>query len=89
MRAILDTSVFIAREVDRPLGPLPEEVAVSVVTLSELRHGVPAARDHRDRARRLATLEAARLVAAPLPIDERVGTSRPACGYRCARSGGR
>jgi predicted nucleic acid-binding protein len=73
MQALLDTSVFIAREQERPLGGLPEEVAVSVVTLSELRHGVLAAVDHEVRARRLATLEAARLVGAPLLIDERVG----------------
>ena len=35
MQAVLDTSVFIAREQERPLGTLPEEVAVSVVTLSD------------------------------------------------------
>jgi predicted nucleic acid-binding protein len=73
MQALLDTSVFIAREQERPLGPLPEQVAVSVVTLSELRHGVLAAEGHEVRARRLATLEAARQIGAPLPIDERVG----------------
>jgi predicted nucleic acid-binding protein len=73
MQALLDTSVFIAREQERPLGRLPEEVAVSVVTLSELRHGVLAAGDHEVRARRLATLEAARQIGAPLLVDERVG----------------
>ena len=73
MRAVLDTSVFIAREADRPLGQLPDEVAVSVVTLSELRHGVLAAEDRATRARRLGTLEAARRVGRPLPIDEPVG----------------
>lgn len=73
MRAILDTSVFIAREHGRPLGELPDEVAVSVVTLSELRHGVLVAQDHVARATRLSTLEAARRIAAPLCIDESVG----------------
>lgn len=72
MRALLDTSVFIAREQARPLGELPEEVAVSVVTISELRHGVLAAEDHASRAVRLKTLEAARRLGAPLPIDEPV-----------------
>ena len=73
MRALLDTSVFIAREQSRPLAELPEEVAVSVVTVSELRHGVLAAEDHAVRALRLSTLEAARRLSRPLPIDEAVG----------------
>lgn len=73
MQAILDTSVFIAREQERPLGDLPDEVAVSVVTLSELRHGVLAADGHERMARRLSTLEAARQIAKPLVIDEAVG----------------
>lgn len=73
MRAVLDTSVFIAREQARPLASLPDEVGVSVVTLSELRHGVLAAGDHTRRAQRLSTLEAARKIGKPLVIDEAVG----------------
>jgi predicted nucleic acid-binding protein len=73
VQAILDTSVFIAREQERPLGDLPDEVAVSVVTLSELRHGVLAAPGHEQMAQRLSTLEAARQIAKPLVIDETVG----------------
>lgn len=73
MQAILDTSIFIAREQERPLGSLPDEVAVSVVTLSELRHGVLAANGHERMAQRLSTLEAARQIAKPLTIDEMVG----------------
>ncbi|MGH2713107.1 MAG: PIN domain-containing protein [Thermoleophilaceae bacterium] len=73
MRAVLDTSVFIAREHQRPLGELPDEVGVSVVTLSELRHGVLAAEDHARRSRRLSTLEAARRIGRPLVIDDAVG----------------
>lgn len=73
MQAILDTSVFIAREQERPLGNLPDEVAVSVVTLSELRHGVLSADGHERMAQRLSTLEAARQIASPLVIDEAVG----------------
>jgi predicted nucleic acid-binding protein len=72
VRAILDTSVFIAREQERPLGELPDEVAVSVVTLSELRHGVLAADDHAQRAVRLRTLEMARRLGGPLVVDEAV-----------------
>jgi predicted nucleic acid-binding protein len=73
VRAVLDTSVFIAREQSRPLERLPEEVAVTVVTLSELRHGVLAADDHATRAVRLRTLEAARRLGPPLVLDEQVG----------------
>jgi predicted nucleic acid-binding protein len=73
LRAVLDTSVFIAREQRRPLAELPEEVAVSIVTISELRYGVLAAADHADRAVRLSTLEAARRIGKPLAIDEAVG----------------
>ena len=73
MHALLDTSVFIAREQGRPLGKLPGEVAVSVVTISELRYGVLAAADHATRAVRLSTLEAARRLGRPLVIDEAVG----------------
>ena len=73
MRALLDTSVFIAREQGRPLGELPEEVAVSVVTISELRYGVLAAADHETRALRLSTLETARRLGEPLAIDKPVG----------------
>lgn len=57
---LLDTSVFIARETDRPLGPLPERVAVSVVTLGELELGVLAAIDDDVRARRADMLALAR-----------------------------
>jgi predicted nucleic acid-binding protein len=73
VRALLDTSVFVAREQRRPLGELPDEVAVSVVTISELRYGVLAAADHETRALRLSTLEAARRIGGPLVLDEPVG----------------
>lgn len=58
MRGLLDTSVFIALESGRPLDEqrLPEESAISVVTLGELHAGVLAATDVHIRARRLATL---------------------------------
>lgn len=60
MRGLLDTSVFIAAESGRPLRAdlLPEESAVSVVTLAELQAGVLAAVDVATRARRLLTLDA-------------------------------
>lgn len=67
---LLDTSVFIARETARPLGELPEHVAVSVVTIGELYLGVLNA-DDEIRARRADTLALAR-GADPVPISEAV-----------------
>jgi predicted nucleic acid-binding protein len=70
---LADTSVFIARESGRGLDVdrLPDQIAVSVVTVGELRAGVLAAGDLDTRDRRLATLTQA-LGLQPLPIDERV-----------------
>lgn len=68
---LLDTSVFIAREDGRPLGELPERVAVSVVTIGELQLGVLSAADDDVRARRADTLALAR-AADPIPISEAV-----------------
>lgn len=66
---LLDTSVFIAREAGRPLGKLPDRVAVSVVTIGELQLGVLAAADDETRARRADTLSLAR-TADPLALGE-------------------
>ena len=59
-RGVLDTTVFIAAESGRSLNEelLPEESAISVITLAELQAGVLAAKDTQTRARRLATLDA-------------------------------
>jgi predicted nucleic acid-binding protein len=74
--AILDTSIFIARERGRPLGrPLPEQVGVSVVTLAVLERGVLAARDSDTRAQRLATLTRVRKQTAGLPANERIASA--------------
>lgn len=73
MIALADTSVFIARETGRPLRARPpDEVAVSVVTIGELRLGVLLAGDVETRHRRLATLQVA-LAVEPIPIDAAVG----------------
>ena len=60
MKGLLDTSVFIAAESGRPLdgSRIPDESAVSVVTVAELQAGVLAASDVDVRARRLLTLDA-------------------------------
>ncbi len=70
----MDTSVFIARESGRPLGALPERVAVSVVTIGELQLGVLSAKDSAARRRRAATLALAR-TADPLPVSEAIMVS--------------
>jgi predicted nucleic acid-binding protein len=70
--ALADTSLFIAVEQDRPLSQRPpQRVAVSVVTVGELRLGVLAAKTGETRARRLETLSKVQELD-PLPIDEQV-----------------
>jgi predicted nucleic acid-binding protein len=66
---LLDTSVFIAREVNRSLGELPDRVTLSVVTIGELELGVLSATDAASRARRAGTLALARTVD-PVQISE-------------------
>ena len=89
-RGLLDTSVFIAREAGRPLDGklLPEESAISAVTVGELQAGVLAAGDTDVRARRLATLEALSDVEV-LAIDEVVAASWARLRVHLAESGRR
>jgi predicted nucleic acid-binding protein len=70
---LADTSLFIADEGGRPtrLERFPDALAVSVVTIGELRAGVLVAEDLDVRDRRLATLTRA-LELDPVPIDQRV-----------------
>jgi predicted nucleic acid-binding protein len=69
---ILDTSVFVAREQDRPPGGLPEQGRISVVTVAELRIGVLVAANPSVRAQRMRTLTAVEGLDA-LPVDDAVG----------------
>jgi predicted nucleic acid-binding protein len=69
---VLDTSVFIAQESGRPLGPLPRVAAVSVVTLAELYLGVLMAEETTTRTQRLRTLSEVEALFEPLPIDRTV-----------------
>ncbi|MGH8987062.1 MAG: PIN domain-containing protein [Acidimicrobiales bacterium] len=73
MRALLDTSFFVATEAGRPLGEIKRvtETEVSVVTLAELTVGVLMA-DNDDRSARVATLSAVESRWDPLPIDAEV-----------------
>ena len=72
-RGLGDTTLFIAREVNRPLDSeaLPDEIGVSVITIGELRAGVLSAADVETRDRRLATLTQA-LALQPIPVDDQV-----------------
>lgn len=71
--AVADTSVFVALETGRALRTdvMPSGLAVSIITIGELRAGVLAAADVETRDRRLGTLLAA-LALDPIPIDDRV-----------------
>lgn len=73
MRALLDTSFFVATESGRPLGEMEgvTETEVSVVTLAELTLGVLTA-DDEDRPARVATLSAVESRWDPLPVDAEV-----------------
>ena len=73
---LADTSIFIARESGRALqaDALPDRLAVSVITIGELRVGVLAAADLETRDRRLGTLAAA-LSLEPIQVDEAVAAA--------------
>ena len=71
-RGVLDTSVFIAKEIGRPLTELPDAAAVSVITLAELHLGVLMAQGSAVRVRRLRTLTMVQNTFEPLPIDPEV-----------------
>lgn len=70
MIALADTSLFVAREQSRPLAASPpDEIAVSIVTVAELRLGVLMAADPSTRATRMATLRLAESLE-PLAVDD-------------------
>jgi predicted nucleic acid-binding protein len=73
VRALLDTSFFVATESGRPLGEMDgvTETEVSAVTLAELTVGVLVA-DDADRPARVATLTAVESTWEPLPVDAEV-----------------
>ncbi len=89
-RALLDTSVLIAAESGRPLRTesLPDQTAVSVVTLAELHAGVLAATETVTRARRLATLDAISAVEA-LPVTAEAARHWATLRIRLAEEGRR
>jgi predicted nucleic acid-binding protein len=64
--------MFVGEEQKRVLGPLPEEAAISVMTLAELHVGVLLAKGPKVRARRLRTLARVERAFDPLPVDDSV-----------------
>ena len=73
IRALIDTSVFVAAESGRRLdiGALPEGSTASVITFAELTAGVLRASDIATRSRRLATVAQLRSMEL-LPVTETV-----------------
>jgi predicted nucleic acid-binding protein len=89
-RGLLDTSVFIAIEQDRPLdiGALPLEQYVSAITRGELLAGVHAAASAEVRAVRLATVEEIAGIST-LPADSRAAAHWAALRHSLAAAGRR
>jgi predicted nucleic acid-binding protein len=75
LRGLLDTSLFIGQEQERDLAPLPEEAAISVMTLAELHVGVLLAATPKIRAQRLRTLARVERTFDPLSVDDPVARS--------------
>lgn len=71
LKAILDTSVLIAADVQ----PLEGELAISAATLAELHFGVLVTSDAAVRAERLRRLSDLQRKFDALPVDEDVATS--------------
>jgi predicted nucleic acid-binding protein len=71
LRAILDTSVLIAAEVQ----PLEGELAISAASLAELHFGVLVTADADVRAERLRRLSELQRSFDALPVDDKVATS--------------
>lgn len=69
-RGLADTSYLVAREAGRPIDDpsVPDELAISAITIGELHAGVLAADEAQVRAQRLSTLIAAQEFNA-LPVD--------------------
>jgi predicted nucleic acid-binding protein len=88
VKALLDTSFFVASESGRPIREISdlEETVVSVITLAELTLGVLLA-DDTERTARLGTLSAVESTWDPLPIDVEVARAfaRLVAGLRSRR----
>ena len=71
MKAVLDTSLLIATDVE----PLEGELAISAASLAELHFGVLVTADPGVRAERLRRLSLLQRTFDALPVDDDVATS--------------
>ena len=69
-RGLLDTSVVI--DIAAHLARLPDEVAISAITIGEIHYGVLVARTAEQRARRLELLTFLEREVDRLPVDDDV-----------------
>jgi predicted nucleic acid-binding protein len=83
MRAVLDTSVVIARDVPE----LDGELAVSAATIAELHFGVLVTTDPQTRAERLRRLAVLQHRFEALPVDGAVAASYGMLAAAVAQSG--
>jgi len=89
MRAILDTSVLIAQEEDPAVrAAIPDEAAISVVTLAELHYGVLVAKTDILRQIRLRRLGVVEATFQPIPIDAAVARAYAAVAHAVKAAGG-
>lgn len=86
-RGIADTSVFVAAESGRSLGSLPDELAISVITLAELELGVLRASDAATRAGRLATLMRVRAQVPSVEVSDDIASAFAALAAQMREEG--
>jgi len=82
-RGILDTSVLVADDVV----PIPGELAISIVSIAELKFGVLVAKNDQTRATRLSRLSSIERRFDPLPVDEAVADSYARLAARVVAAG--
>jgi len=82
-RGILDTSVLVADDVV----PIPGELAISIVSIAELKFGVLVAKNGQTRATRLSRLSSIERRFDPLPVDEAVADSYARLAARVVAAG--
>lgn len=70
MTGLLDTSVVLG-----PSPTLPDDAAISIITIAELKLGVLVAPSALERANRLARLVELERTFSPLPIDDDVASA--------------
>lgn len=89
MKGVLDTSVLIAYEQDRELDfeRIPDELAISVVSISELAMGVYTATDELVRSARIRTLTQVHASLEALAIDIKVANRHAELVFRMRESG--